>query len=619
VAAPENRRWEGRLRFYPARYAKTFQSWHENIRDWCISRQLWWGHRIPVWSGEAKLTTDTVPDRGPTDTYVISNWTFKIGDVELALQERTTEDGKRLRFFCVPPGHPDLEQWLEKRGHTQDPDVLDTWFSSALWPMSTLNWPGDTPELRTLNPTSVLCTAREIITLWVSRMVMFNLYFLGRLPFRHVFIHAMIQDGHGQKMSKSLGNGVDPLDIIHSHGADAMRFTLASMATNTQDVRMPVDVVDPYSGEAFTPKFVTDSNGYKVAAPIQESPRDPKKKMVSSYGLSSGKAKPTADMPVAKNTSSKFDLGRNFCNKLWNASRFALMNLAGAPVESPDEAKWTLADRWIVSRFNRTVEEANAAFADYRFDQYARACYDFFWRDFCDWYVEAAKPAFKDAKRAGQTANVVAACLDGILRLMHPMIPFITETIWWRLNEVRPVRGLPGRIECPPAATLLIRAPWPRVGDFSQAAEHIFPKLQEVIGAIRNLRNDYKVSPKERVTVSLAAPAEPARQITENREMVELLAGCAIKEVRPDLAPPAGAVRGSAAGVEIYVEGLAAQASGADQAVTEKRRADLTKLRDTLRGRMSNESYMKKAPPQLVQQTKDQLAEVEAELAKLGA
>jgi valyl-tRNA synthetase len=429
----------------------------------------------------------------------------------------------------------------------------------------------------------------------------------------------MIQDGHGQKMSKSLGNGVDPVDIIHSHGADAMRFTLASMATNTQDVRMPVDVVDPFSGDAFTPKFVTDSAGYKVAAPIQESPRDPKKKMVSSYGLASGKAKPTKDMPVAKNTSSKFDLGRNFCNKLWNASRFALMNLAGAPVDAPDEQKWTLADRWIVSRFNRTVEETNAALADYRFDQYAKACYDFFWRDFCDWYVEAAKPAFKDPKRAAQTANVVAACLDGILRLMHPMIPFITETIWWRLNEVRPARGLPGRIECPPSASLLIRAPWPKVGDFSQAAEHIFPKLQEVIGTIRNLRNDYKVSPKERVTVSFAAPPEPARQITENREMIELLAGCVIKDVRTDLAPPPGAVRGSAARVEIYIEDLAAKSTGADQAMTEKKRVDLTKEQDTLRARLANESYMKKAPPHLVQQTKDRLAEVEAELAKLGA
>jgi valyl-tRNA synthetase len=645
VAAAENRTWEGQLRFYPARYAKTFQAWHENIRDWCISRQLWWGHRIPVWVEDPSVKPNWSENQWDDfenaldsfEAYGRAAFRSQSEQSDSKLRSFRRADSGGLSYICIrEENDSELIKAVEEAGFRRDPDVLDTWFSSALWPMSTLNWPGDTAELATWNPSSVLCTAREIITLWVSRMVMFNLYFLGRLPFRHVFIHPMVQDGHGQKMSKSLGNGVDPTDIIHSHGADAMRFAVASMTTNTQDVRMPVDVIDPHSGETFTPRFVTDSAGYKVAAPVQDSPKDPKKKMVSSYGLASGKAKPTAEMPLAKNTSSKFDLGRNFCNKLWNASRFALMNIGGLPAsaasEPVDEMKWTLADRWIVSRYNRTVEEANAALADYRFDQYARTCYDFFWRDFCDWYVEAAKPAFKDASRAAQTAHVTAACLDGILRLMHPMIPFITETIWWRLNEVRPSRGLTGRVACPHALTpgsepqattrirspLLIHAPWPGVGDFSQAAEHIFPKLQEVIGVIRNLRNDYKVSPKERVTVSFSAPAEPARQITENREMIELLATCTIKDVKQDLAPPADAVRGSAAGVEVFIEGLAAQSKGGDDAVVQKRRSDLTKLRETLRGRMSSDSYVKKAPPHLVEQTRNQLAEVEAELAKLG-
>ncbi|HCD32547.1 MAG TPA: hypothetical protein DER01_09060, partial [Phycisphaerales bacterium] len=210
----------------------------------------------------------------------------------------------------------------------QDPDVLDTWFSSGLWPMSTMGWPNETPELQTWNPTSVLCTAREIITLWVSRMVMFNRYFRkGDLPFKDVFIHAMIQDGHGQKMSKSLGNGVDPFDIIHLHGSDAMRFTLASMTTQTQDVRLPVDMVCPHTQQSFTPKYVGDGRGHKVAAPLQDSPHAKGKKMVSSYGVSSGKQTPTDEMPAARNTSEKFDLGRNFANKLWNAVRFSLSNL----------------------------------------------------------------------------------------------------------------------------------------------------------------------------------------------------------------------------------------------------------------------------------------------------
>ncbi len=196
--------------------------------------------------------------------------------------------------------------------------------------MSTLGWPEESADLELWNPTSVLCTAREIITLWVSRMVMFNLYFKNQLPFKDVFIHAMIQDGHGQKMSKSLGNGVDPLDIIRSHGSDAMRYTLTSMTTQTQDVRLPVDTIDPRSGETFTPKFITGPGGVKVAAPVQEWPPGSGREMVSSYGLASGQAEPTGDdgaLPLARNTSEKFDVGQRFATKLWNATRFALGHL----------------------------------------------------------------------------------------------------------------------------------------------------------------------------------------------------------------------------------------------------------------------------------------------------
>ena len=208
------------------------------------------------------------------------------------------------------------------------------------------------------------------------------------------------------------------------------------------------------------------------------------------------------------------------------------------PVRSSD-ASGAFADRWIVSRFNRAVEEANAALAAYRFDQYAKACYDFFWRDFCDWYVEAIKPAMKDPARAGQTANVLAAVLDGALRLMHPMIPFITETIWWRLNEVRPQRGLPGRIECPPSKRLVL-AGWPTGRRLRQAAEFVFPKLQEVIVAIRNIRNEYKVDVKQPVTASINAPEESAGPLRENRELIELLATCELKEVGSN--PTAGPI-----------------------------------------------------------------------------
>jgi valyl-tRNA synthetase len=426
----------------------------------------------------------------------------------------------------------------------------------------------------------------------------------------------MIQDGEGQKMSKTLGNGVDPLDIIESHGADAMRFTLAAMTTHTQDLRMPVDLVCPHSGETFTPKKITLPNGYVVAAPIQESPKFPGRKMVSSFGLNSGQAKPTPDMPPAKNTSSKFDEGRKFANKIWQvALNFVIANVAKTKPEAVDETKWSMADRWIVSRFNRTVAEVEEMLRAYRFDQYAKACYDFFWNDFCGWYVEASKPALRDPKRAGETANILAAVLDGSLRLLHPVMPFITETIWWRLNEARPGdRSIPGRIDAPPSERL-IKAKWPTVGSFAEAAEHVFPKLQDVIAAIRNVRNQYKVDPKKRVTVSIMAPGDAARQIADAKEMIELLATCTVKDVRADLPPIEKAARIQAAGCEIYLEGLVDEAAEGQRA--SKRIDELTKQEAALLGRLSNEAYTKKAPPHLVQQTRDQLTEVQAELAKL--
>ncbi|HZN67283.1 MAG TPA: class I tRNA ligase family protein, partial [Tepidisphaeraceae bacterium] len=241
---------------------------------------------------------------------------------------------------------------------------------------------------------------------------------------------------------------------------------------------------------------------------------------------------------------------------------------------------------------------------------------DFFWRDFCDWYLEAIKPAMRDPQRAGQTANVLAAVLDGSLRLMHPIIPFITETIWWKLDEVRPQpRELPGRIAAAGGSPRLVKARWPTVGDFSQAAEHIFPKLQEVIGAVRTARNQHNVPPKQKVTVSVMAPGDSARQIEANREMVELLATCTLKAVRGDMMPIEKASKVTAAGCEIYIEGLADEA--AEQQRTSKRRDELLKEQAALKGRMANEAYTKKAPPHLVKQTQDRLAEVEAELAKL--
>jgi valyl-tRNA synthetase len=380
---------------------------------------------------------------------------------------------------------------------------------------------------------------------------------------------------------------------------------------------MPVDLVCPHSGETFSPKKITLPNGYVVAAPVQESPKMPGKKMVSSYGAISGQATPSGDMPLAKNTSSKFDEGRKFCNKIWQvALNFVISNLAKVAPAPVDESKWSMADRWIVSRFNRVVAETEDALKAYRFDQYAKVVYDFFWNDFCGWYVEASKPALRDASRAAQNANVLAAVLDGSQRLLHPLMPFITETVWWKLNEARAGdRSLPGRTNAPPSKRL-VKAKWPSVLAFDDGAEHVFPKLQGVITAIRNVRNEYKVDPKKRVTVSIAPPEPDAvRETVAAKEMIELLATCGVKEIRQDLPPVEKAARVQFGPCDIYVEGLVDEAAEGQRAA--KREQDLVKQEAALIGRLSNESYTSKAPAQLVQQTRDQLAEVQADLRKL--
>jgi valyl-tRNA synthetase len=562
------------LHFHPPRYAKTFQTWHENIRDWCISRQLWWGHRIPVWSKRRhtselfegvrgagnELPREEVLRRSERDGFKIRT---NSGETISGATWRVIEGDEFTEFICIDRISAEVEGHLERQGYSQDPDVLDTWFSSGLWPLSTLGWPEQTAELEKWNPTSVLCTAREIITLWVSRMVMFNLYFKNRLPFKDVFIHAMIQDGEGRKMSKSLGNGVDPLDIIHSHGTDAMRFTLAAMATNTQDVRLPVKK-DPTTG---------------------------------------------------RNTSEKFDEGRKFCNKIWQVTEgFALPNLKKTSCVPVHSQEWSLADRWIVSRFSQTLRECDEALSIYRFDQYAKLAYDFFWNDFCAWYIEIAKLALRDPTRAGQTANVLAAVLDGSLRMLHPVIPFITEALWWKLNEARPERELPGHIEAATKSRLVISR-WPTVGPTDDSAERLFPLLRDVIVAIRNLRNEHKVDVKKVSPVSIAANADATTWLTENQKVIESLATCQVATIAPQIAPPANSGRALVSGVEIFVEGLVDE--DAEKQRKTKRIDELTRQIPAMEGRLNNPGYLAKAPPALIEQTKQQLTAMKEELTKL--
>lgn len=533
---------DGRVKFTPDRYAKTYQAWLENLRDWPISRQLWWGHRIPIWSKDGIAGIENASSD--------------------AIQFHTmdTEEGGKITYACVEADNMDMERQLEAAGWTRDEDVLDTWFSSALWPFSTLGWPDDSPELKTFYPGDVLCTAREIITLWVSRMVMMGQYCAGDIPFTDVFIHAMIQDGDGRKMSKSLGNGIDPLVVIDSHGADAMRFTLASMTTQTQDVRMPVEKI-------------TLPDGRKV------------------------------------NTSAKFDLGRNFCNKLWNASRFAMMNLHAAPAWGQIHPKADLCDAWIVSRLNACVSTATQAIEKFRFNELADCVYHFMWDDFCDWYLEIAKSRINSSDDTPKT--ILAYCLDTILRLLHPIMPFITETIWAKLNEEVAIRG-PGDRE---AEELLIRAHWPLAdaAAINPAAERNFEILRNLVRQVRDVRRQHNLPPSQKLDVAIESAGTDSDIIGDNLDVLKSQAQLAeVTLHREPIAPPERSAAVAVGGIKLYV--LNVIDPQAERERLDKQAQTLIKGIRAIEAKLGNEGFLQKAPPNIVQREQERLNALTAEL-----
>ena len=538
---------EPHVKFHPERYARGYLDWLGQKRDWCISRQLWWGHRIPIWSCPTCTQKDLEKAFGGRDGIAWCADETRGGFLVCAREEDLAAD--------AIPG-----QALE-----QDPDVLDTWFSSALWPFSTLGWPEETPDLAAFYPTDVLVTAREIITLWVARMVMMGLYALGDVPFRNVYIHAMIQDGEGRPMKKSLGNGVDPLDIVATHGADALRFTLAYMTTETQDVRLPVQ----------------------------------------------------KDAATGRNTSTKFDMGRNFCNKLWNAARFALMNLEGAKAAKFDKKQLRLEDLWVLSRSERTLRFVEQELGAFRFQSSLMALYDFFWGDLCDWYLEAVKPRLAEPAERATAQRVLAFVLDRALRMLHPFVPFITEAAWEGLNGMLRDRSLPGLADAPPSERL-IAARWPGRADAlaNEAAEEQFTLRKDLIEGARRAKAESGQS-AARVVVYFPGAGDKKDFIDETFGLYGRLAGVA--DVRTEDVPQGYACASSyvpssdlTARVPIAQDKAQRERERLNRQIEENRR-----YLQSIEKKLANPSFVERAPAEVVERERARADEVRATVAAL--
>ena len=542
---------EGRVRIHPERYAKSYLDWLGEKRDWCISRQLWWGHRIPICHCATCSEADL--ERAFAGRADVS-W-------------RVAESGGWL--ICAESDLP-ADALGPHHALIQDPDVLDTWFSSALWPHSTLGWPEPTPELAKYYPTSVLSTARDIISLWVARMVIFGQFNMGAVPFRDVFIHPVIQDGNGKRMSKSAGNGIDPVDIIDLYGADALRFTLALSATETQDLRMPVE-----------------------------------------------KAKLPDGREV--NTSERFEQGRTFPNKFWNAARFALPNLEGYEPAPIDVAALPIEDKWMLSGLAQLAAETTADLEAFRFAEATKRLRDFTWYShFCDWYVEFLKDRFRDPESRPVAQRVLATVLDGLCRLLHPIMPFVTEQVWQALGQVAPLRGIPEPRAAEESACI---AAWPAYPDAwrDPEAEATVAHWQDVIGALRNLKAEKNVPKDARIAPILVPKVPDAPWLLQGRAFIIGITNAASLTIDPAAErPPNSAVTVLPdAEVILPLEGLIDR--GAETARNLKALADLDKQLVGVRAKLANEKFVANAPADVVDQVRAKLAELEAQRAAVQA
>ena len=539
---------DGSIRFVPASYANVYFEWMNKIKDWCISRQLWWGHRIPAWYD---------PD---------GKWYVGRNEAEVRAAHGIAA-GTALR---------------------QDDDVLDTWFSSALWPFSTQGWPAETPALKTYYPTSVLVTGFDIIFFWVARMIMMGLKFTGEVPFRDIYMHGLIRDQEGQKMSKSKGNVIDPLDIVDGISLDAL------LAKRTTGLMQP-----------------------QMKPAIEKATRKQFPEGIAAYGTDALRlcfAKLATQSRDLRFDMPKVAEYRNFCNKLWNASRFVLMNVEGQDCREPG-AEFSLADRWIRARLADMLMRVEAGFTEYRFDNVANALYDFTWHEFCDWYVELAKAVLQsdstsDAAKRGTRFTLIDT-LEKLLRALHPIAPFISEEIWQRVRQGAGIEG-----------DTIMRTRFPTAADFASDAG-AQPEMRWVMAfilSVRQIKGEMDIALSRKLPILLqGASAQDHEYLDRNLHYLARMAGVEtprslkLGEAAPIsavallgnlqiLVPMAGLIDPNA-----ELERLAKRLAKAD--------ADLVKLS----AKLGNSQFAKNAPPEVVAKDEQRVAELRTEIAQLTA
>jgi len=541
IAAVEN----GDIRFVPENWSKTYFDWMYNIQDWCISRQLWWGHRIPAWYDESG--------------------NIYVGHTEEVVREKHGLDADVVL--------------------TQDEDVLDTWFSSALWPFSTLGWPEKTDALDDFYPGSVLVTGFDIIFFWVARMIMMGIKFMGDVPFREVYIHGLIRDQDGQKMSKSKGNVLDPLDLID--GVD-LETLLAKRTTGLmqEHLKPKIDKVTRKQFPDGIDRYGADALRFTFAA-LATTGRD-----------------------------IRFDLGRvegykNFCNKLWNAARYVLMN-----TEQLDDgdAELSAADRWILTRFDKTVESVHRNFDGYRLDLVAQAIYEFTWHEFCDWYLELSKPVLQsddasDAAKRG-TRRTLIEVLEGLLRLLHPIMPFVTEEIW---QQVAPRAGID-------APTIMLQA-YPQPDDTAQddTAVADIEWLKNFILGVRQIRGEMDISPGKPLPVIMQnASAEDSRRAELHTSLLQHVGRVESITVLGDGEEPPASATALLDELRLLVPMKGIIDVDAERQRLAKQRDKIDAELQRARAKLGNPNFVNNAPADVVTQEKQREAEFERQIVQLG-